>query len=115
VNTGLTSPFAQVIALDPSNSSAVYVGTNSPEGWFKSTNGGQSWTAGHCFSLPDCSPANSNFVYVVSLAFDPTNASNMYVGTSPINGATGFFTSTDGDNRGPLSVRVLTNLLLAAQ
>jgi Sortilin, neurotensin receptor 3, len=73
VNTGLPSPFAQLIAVDPSNSSTVYAGTSSAEGWFISTNGGQSWSPGHCFSQPDCNPANSNFVSVGSLAFDPTN------------------------------------------
>jgi len=42
VNTGLSSSNTRVVAIDPSNSSTVYAGTNSREGWFKSTNGGQS-------------------------------------------------------------------------
>ena len=64
------------LAIDPTNSQTVYVGTN-PGGVFKSTDGGSSWnvinsgltvTSGH---IPG----------VTCLAIDPTNSQTVYAGT----------------------------------
>src|SRR5215213_2054963 len=44
VDGGIFSNFVDALAIDPNNSSTVYAGVRG-DGVFKSTNGGESWTA----------------------------------------------------------------------
>ena len=83
INTGLTgsSVDVSVLAIDPTNGLNVYAVVGG--GVFKSTDGGDSWTA-----------INSGITNVVvsSLAIDPKNSRNVYVGSS----GGGVFKSTNG-------------------
>src|SRR5262249_47749468 len=59
--------FTNALAVDPSNSSVVYLGLF---GLFKSTHGGSNWT-----------PVNgANNSSIFSIAFDPSTSSTMYLG-----------------------------------
>jgi len=80
INSGLTNTHVIVLAIDPSNPSTLYAGTEG--GVFKSTDGGGSWSA-----------INSGLTntHVWALAIDPTNTSTLYAGTE-----SGIFKSTDG-------------------
>ncbi|HYP25858.1 MAG TPA: SBBP repeat-containing protein [Blastocatellia bacterium] len=80
VNSGLTSPSVLSIAINPSQTATVYMGTIN--GVFKSTNGGASWAAVNS-GLTD--------LIVQSLAIDPATTSNIYLGTR----TRGVFKSTD--------------------
>ena len=75
-----TASFTTSLAVDPTNSQTVYVGTW--DGVLKSTDGGKSWSAVN-------SGITNKFVY--SMAVDPTNSQVLYAG------AWGdFFKSTNG-------------------
>jgi photosystem II stability/assembly factor-like uncharacterized protein len=80
VNTGLTSPFVNTVAVDPLTPATVYAGTNG--GVFKSVNSGGLWSA-----------ANNGLtsLTVNSLAIDPATPATVYAGT---NG--GVFKTIDG-------------------
>ena len=70
------------LAIDPSNPSTLYAGTDYA-GVFKSTNGGGTWN-----------PINSGLSdgYVNALAIDPGNSNIVYAGTL----LGGVFKSTNG-------------------
>jgi hypothetical protein len=80
------------IAVDPTNSSVVYLGAADGGVW-KTTDGGLHWTP-----LTDSQPSLS----VGAIALDPTNTSVVYVGTGEGNGSgdnyagVGILKSTDG-------------------
>jgi hypothetical protein len=71
--------FATAIAVDPSNSSVVYMAVN---GLFKSTDAGNNWSAVSTIPL--------SFNTVLAIVFDPVTPSTIYVGAS-----NGVFKSTD--------------------
>ncbi len=88
VNTGLYAVSISSVAIDPSNSSTIYLGTADRSGGvFKSTDGGKSWSAANN-GLPNTSP---NFMVVSSLLVDPFSPSTLYVA-----GNCGVYKSTDG-------------------
>lgn len=80
-SSGLTSLDISNLAVDPTNSNIVYVGT-SDAGLFQSTNGGVTWT--HLNGL-----AVTN---VVSFAIDPKTTTTLYAS----RGSGGVLKSTDG-------------------
>jgi hypothetical protein len=97
VNNGLPTASVVFLMIDPTNSENVYAGVNNGYGIaadvFKSTNGGTSWSAFNN-GLTD---SNGITLYVTSLAIDPTNNQNVYVGAYGIDGiARGVFKSTNG-------------------
>jgi photosystem II stability/assembly factor-like uncharacterized protein len=69
--------YVRTIAVDPRNSAAVYVGgfpirgANLVQGFFRSVDGGMSWTSSTVFTLDSIS----------SIAVDPLVPSTLYVGT----------------------------------
>jgi photosystem II stability/assembly factor-like uncharacterized protein len=73
------------IAIDPGNSSVIYIGTDSGGVW-KTTDGGANWTA-----LTDTQPS----MIVRSLALAPTAPNTIYAGTASPQQA-GILKSTDG-------------------
>ena len=80
--TGIsTFPQAAAMAVDPNNSSVVFVGFVNG-GLHKTTDGGNTWNLINSQAL--------SFAIVFSIAFDPVTSSTMYVGT-----ANGGFKSTD--------------------
>ena len=81
VNNGLTNAYVYSLAIDPTNTQAIYAGTDGG-GVFKSTNGGSTWSAINN-GLTDS--------YVCSLAIDPSNTQVIYAGTGG-----GVFKSTNG-------------------
>ena len=86
--TGNNLGSAQVyaIAVDPTNSNVLYVGTY--QGLAKSVDGGQQWQlTGH--SIP---PNMTDLIFVNSVAIDPTNTNTIYA-ASPFMG---IYKSTDG-------------------
>jgi hypothetical protein len=80
INSGLTNKQVITLAIDPTNTSTLYAGTEG--GVFKSTDWGGSWSA-----------INSGLTntHVWALAIDPTNTSTLYAGTEG-----GAFKSIDG-------------------
>jgi photosystem II stability/assembly factor-like uncharacterized protein len=74
----------QVIAVNPDDSTVVYVGTASG-GVFKSTNGGSTWSSVTSTNL-------SRFVR--DLAIDPVQTATLYAATGGLNG--GVFKTLDG-------------------
>jgi photosystem II stability/assembly factor-like uncharacterized protein len=76
-------PFSTALAVDPTNSSVVYTGMING-GLFKTTDGGNNWTA---VNIPQ------NFVTVFTIVFDPATPATMYVGSGG-----GLFKSTDSGN-----------------
>jgi photosystem II stability/assembly factor-like uncharacterized protein len=77
---GVTSfSFTNAMAVDPSNSSVVYIGQF---GLFKTIDSGSNWTAVNAPPLGGSS--------IFSIVFDPSTSSTMYVGA-----ANGVFKSTD--------------------
>ena len=80
VNNGLTDGAVLSLAIDPTNTQVIYVGTDG--GVFKSTNGGTSW-----------SQINNGLTasYIDSLAIDPTTTQVIYAET-----LMGVCKSTDG-------------------
>jgi len=80
-------------AVDPGNSSVVYLGENGGGVW-KTTDGGQTWTP-----LTDNQPS----LEIMSLALDPTNPDIVYAGTGFsdaffANMGAGILKSSDGGN-----------------
>lgn len=75
------------LAMDPSNPSTLYTGTNdmdsSIHGVFKTADGGASWTTG--------SAGLESVPAIWSLAVDPSDSTVIYAGSHP-----GVFKSTDG-------------------
>jgi photosystem II stability/assembly factor-like uncharacterized protein len=88
----LTSGSVHAVAIDPQNSSTLFVSTNA--GMSKSTDGGASWSALNSgLPMTTMYVMNSAPFYPVStLAIDPQNPSTIYAGT----GASGVFQTTDG-------------------
>jgi photosystem II stability/assembly factor-like uncharacterized protein len=79
------------VAVDPRNSSVVYLGAEGGGVW-KTTDGGQTWTP-----LTDSQPS----LEIGALALDPSNPDVVYAGTSLSNGSfasegKGILKSTDG-------------------
>jgi photosystem II stability/assembly factor-like uncharacterized protein len=91
------------LAIDPLNSSVIYLGSDSNAGLFKSTDGGVNWT-----QLTGGAPSGA----ITSMAIHPTNSNIIYVGT-----AFGAYKSTNGGaswstiNNG-LTVPYITCLLI---
>ncbi len=96
--TFTNAPEIRALAVDPSNAATAYVASYGSTvsngvfertgGVFKSTNGGQSWTA-----------ANSGLeeTDIQALAIDPANPATLYAGTGSIfGGGDGVFKSTNG-------------------
>lgn len=81
--TGLSASFAQTMAVDPTNSSVVYVGPITGGLW-RSTNGGNNWSTVNV-------PLNSAGVF--GIAFDPVTPSTVYLASGA-----GVFKSTDSGN-----------------
>jgi len=82
------------MAMDPTNSAILYVGTGEAQhnaialrgvGIYKTTDGGQTWNP------LTFTANNSNFYYVNALAINPTQPLHIYAGTT-----TGLFFSPDG-------------------
>jgi hypothetical protein len=69
------------IAVDPTNSSVIYVGAANGGVW-KTINGGTSWT-----SLTD----NILSLSISALAVDPTNSNIIYAGTGDYNNYSNYF------------------------
>jgi photosystem II stability/assembly factor-like uncharacterized protein len=91
IKNGLAANNVKTLAIDPVNPSTIYAGiapfSSSDSfvgGVFKSTDGGNSWTA---------SGNSLNVGAVNALALDPDTPSTVYAGTSQ-----GVFKSTDGGN-----------------
>lgn len=83
---GLADKYIFAIAIDPQNTSTIYVATQLNQ-VYKSTNGGESWT-------PSSSglPTSPSKVTANALAIDPTNTSIVYAGGS----SGGVYKSTNG-------------------
>jgi photosystem II stability/assembly factor-like uncharacterized protein len=78
-------PNTQVVntlAVDPTSHRTLYAGLK--DGVFKSTDGGETWSAGKLGPQ-----------YLLTLAIDPTNARILYAGTY----LSGLFQSTDGGEK----------------
>ena len=93
-----TVPGIRALAIDPTNTSTIYVGTFS-HGLFKTTNGGSSW-----------SPMNTGMggldvSSVSAIAIDPSNTAIVYTG----HGSSGFFGSINKTINGGTSWTQLTN------
>jgi hypothetical protein len=99
MDTGLTSNYGYVLAIDPSTPATVYAGTDGGA-VFKSTNGGGNWTAMD-------TGLTSNYGYV--LAIDPSTPATVYAGT---NG--GVFKSTNGGENWTAMNTGLTNSNVSA-
>ena len=99
-NQGPYGARAQSIAIDPSNSSIVYVGTNDGS-LFKSTNGGATWSFANT-GLPEGD--------VFAIAIDPTTTSTLYAALS----GQGVFKSTDGGATWNASSTGITSIFLSA-
>ena len=80
--SGLSNLGVAALAIDRTNSSTLYAGTQG-SGMFKSTDGGGSWTA---------VSAGLTDPWISDLAIDPLTPSTLYAGTSN----SGVFKSTDG-------------------
>lgn len=87
--TGLVNLNVNALAVDPLDRAVVYAGATSfdsgyfaqPGGVFKSTDSGATWAA---------ASAGLTFPYVMALAVNPSNPSELYAGTT-----SALFTSTD--------------------
>jgi len=75
INSGINSDTINSIAIDPVNTNVVYVGT--PDGIYKSTNAGISWSYSGCSNISE-------------IIIDPTQNNILYAGTQ-----NGVFKSTD--------------------
>lgn len=84
-SAGLGAGAIEAIAVDPSNSAIIYVGTGYA-GIFKSTNGGDDWNP----MFSPCTGSESE-CGVHALAVDPSDPRTIYVGTE-----SGLFRSDDG-------------------
>ena len=99
------------LAVDPSDSATVYVGTRSSDvsnqgGLFQSTNGGRSWSA--------VDSGLRHFAgWISALAIDPSHRSNLYAGTAgygifkTTNAGMTWTPSNSGIGRGELSIVAL--------
>lgn len=83
-NYGLTKSAIFQIAVHPTQSATVYAGT--PDGMFRSTNGGRTWTAINN-GLNDSRRVNA-------IVIDPLTPSTIYIATNVF----GVYKSTDGGN-----------------
>jgi hypothetical protein len=88
-------PAIRALAIDPSNPTTVYTGTNV--GLFKSTNGGTSWTR-----LSSGLTSSS----IRSVVIDPVTPATLYVGTN----SSGVFKSTNSGANWTAMNSGLTNL-----
>lgn len=91
--TGLTNVLVNEVAIDPLDPNTLYAGTY-PQGVFKSTDGGASWSAINN-GLPDLESADS---YVSDITIDRDDPMTLYAGTAGNAGPTGagVFRSVDG-------------------
>ncbi|BCS54462.1 hypothetical protein GSVR_27700 [Geobacter sp. SVR] len=87
---------AYALAADPNNVQTIYAGTAN-DGVFKSTNGGNSWSAAN-------NGLTGNALHVYSLAINRANSQIIYAGTS-----SGVSKSTDG---GSSWTEILGNLMI---
>ena len=87
------------LAIDPINPSILYAGTRS-SGFFKSTNGGESWTQ-----------ANSGLLNqrVTGIVLDPANSATVYAATGG-----GVYKSTNGAGNWTAANSGLTELVIQA-
>jgi photosystem II stability/assembly factor-like uncharacterized protein len=93
INSGLTNTQVYALAIDPTNPSIIYAGTNA--GVFKSTDWGGNWSATN---------SGSTNTHVMALAIDPSNAGTIYAGSND-----GVLKSTDGGGRWSAMNSGLTN------
>jgi uncharacterized repeat protein (TIGR01451 family) len=109
INVGLAS-FAQInsLAIDPSNSSTLYVGLfpRLPGFVFKTTNGGQSWTQSDT-GLLDGQPPNFT---INSIAVDPIDANNVYA----VSSGAGVYKSIDGGANWTQKISGFNNIITNA-
>jgi phage-related tail fiber protein len=63
-------PFIDALAIDPTRLAALYVATGS--GIFKSTNGGENWSAANT--------SRNNIGEITALAFNPVTPTTLYAG-----------------------------------
>ncbi len=93
--TGLTSVMVNALVVDPTNSAVIYAGTRG-QGFWKSSDGGATWTNSPNAYIQD------KIVYTIVV--DPNNSNNVYAGgreygvdgSSSGNWGGGVFKSTDG-------------------
>lgn len=80
--------YIRVLAIDPTYTSTVYAGTN--QGVYKSTNGGNSWSA-----MNTGIPSGKGYIY--AFAIDPSKPSTIYAGINyPYGAGGGVYKSIDG-------------------
>lgn len=82
MSNGLANNAVLGLAFDPTTSATIYAAT--PQGVYRTTDSGSTWTR----------ILQTGFS-VLSVAVDPRNASNLYIGTETLSGQ-GVFKSTDG-------------------
>lgn len=82
INSGLTSTFIPDLAIDPKNPATLYAAAGGG-GFFKTTNGGASWTS-------------TSTTLTSPIAVDPTNPANVYATGTNGSTSTGLFKSIDG-------------------
>jgi hypothetical protein len=99
-NTGLTNGDVRALALDPTNPSTIYAGTNGG-GVFVSSDAGLSWSA---------SNAGLTNLSIRAVAIDPALPSVLYAGTD----GGGIFRSADGGATWSPSNTGLTDLSIRA-
>jgi hypothetical protein len=74
---------------DPDHPSTIYVGCVSPNGLFRTDDGGSTWQA-----LPIAAANDGNAPTITTLTVDPTHPDTVFAGT--IGGGPDLFRSTDG-------------------
>ncbi len=103
INSGLTNTHVYVLAIDPSNTSIIYAGTD--EGVFKSTNGGGNWT-----------PINTGLANttVYALTIDPHTPATIYAGIDSASDYGVVYKSTNGGGNWTPTYTGLTNTVCTA-
>jgi hypothetical protein len=86
ISAGPLGGWISALAIDPTTPQTLYAG--APNGVFKSTHGGVSWTGSNTGIANPAFP----WVDITTLAIDPTNPQILYAGTD----ISGVYKSTDG-------------------
>ena len=95
-NNGLPSARVTAVAIDPSNPSTVYVGT---QGVFKSTDGGETWA-------PADNGIPSSSLGIAAIAIDPSRPSILYAGLFA-NSGFGLARSADGGSTWKAAISIV--------
>lgn len=74
------TPNVRTFAIDPTSPSTVYAGLGGNGGFFKSTNGGGSWT------VMNTGMTDTSFISVTSIVIDPSNPQTIYAGRASSGG-----------------------------